>query len=315
MNDTSSVALERVLSSDLELTQPADDAKEVIRRVSKIATKIGLDDASILSALAEPHDALSMKGLYYRTQATIVRYISPLGGTILSLLGAVALAWLVKRGAQAVLNLIKKGVNLFVCLMSVVAGAPVAALLSFFGIKPCSDEVRDGEFTPDFLVLTLAAGMPGPVAGVLSIFNQAFEGAPTPTVTTPPGPGPMSGVSTPATTLPPVAAAPPPTTAPSTTTASGGSTMSEISTGVNLAGQILPWLVNLFVDGEVRDESDNVNAAALIAATHVHPQDPRRAVTLASEITRRMRGIGNGDYAEDHAHGLGQLRTAAATRW
>jgi hypothetical protein len=313
MNDIDSVALQRIMGANEEFLGPAQDAKEIIKRISRVAERVELSDHEILEALGAPHDALSMKGLYYRTQALIVRYTSTLGGAVLSILGVVALAWLIKRGVQTSLTYIKNGAKLLLSLIPTPKGA-VNWFLSFFGLGPIADgysEVRDVDASPDILLLALSTGLPGPIAGLTQLLSHAFEGAPNPTPPTLPNPSPGT---TPI--LPPLAAAPPvtspPVGAPPATQPSG--TAGEIAAGVQIAGQVLPWLVGLFVDAEVRDEADDVRTAAIIAATHVSPQDPRRIVAIARAIQSQLSSNGNGT-AHDQVSELRRARRAAATRW
>jgi len=309
--------LSRLAAADEELNRPREDAISALEGISRLADRVGLSDSDILDALGKSHGTLTPRGIYYRTQATIVKFTTTIGATVLSILGVVTLVWLIKKGLNATLTLLKKGVIAFFTL---VAGKAGEAFLSFFGIKGTSDEVRDGELSPDMLLLTLSAGMPGPVPVLITAFGEAFGNV------TPPEPGSLSlgplslGSNSTSPSNAPVAttvstASPAPHPA-ATTVAAGGS---DLAAGMNLVSGILTstgagaaigsWVGSLFSDEEVRDATPTQVVASSIAASQIYPNDPLRAVDLARRI------VANLGSTYDHSSSLANARASATSRW
>jgi len=283
---------------NIELTSPAAQARSealnALRDIGRTGNIVALEPDDVMEALGQDLPLLTINGLYYKTLATLTRFIRPLGVVLVLLVGIVALIRIVTKAPAYIINKLRTAANVVATVVSRTTGlAPFGLLFSLFGIG----KANDGEPTdPEEIAELMKNLLPGPAGSAFGIIDAALAsiGGPSqvssvidvPSTSGPLASNPFAGNGSMALTLSPtstpVASVAPaqPEKVPLWETAVNG----VLKTGI--VDSIFSGIGSIFSDGEAfaRDEHAQ-KLAALAVAAGVPPQTIRAILAKDSQYT------------------------------
>jgi len=189
--NTNRAALERIINDPAYNNDAKAYALEELTVISRASEVMKLSTGEILSALADGHaGTLSAVGLYFQTSAFITKYLGPIGGLLLMVVGMCWTVNVIRKGTTYVVSKLATIVSSLVTI-STTSGSAVTGLLKLLiGSISSAKDADDLKMQTDGLLVGFSMAVPPPVGVMVNMINSLMESESLAVVT------PSSGPST-----------------------------------------------------------------------------------------------------------------------
>jgi len=165
----------RAFAQSDDLGDPKRYAQEMLGIIAKQGSSFGMEPADVAETLASNYDQWSMNHTYYKTQAIALRFVGPLGTTVIFLVGVGALVAIVVNTTSKVYNWLATHVQTLFSFFGTVEHGIAGFFKGLFGIK--NDAMRDAaaaaaglpsNIDPSAFAMAIAGALPGPLGFIVS---------------------------------------------------------------------------------------------------------------------------------------------------